>query len=94
LGKAWFSDGGFYMGKSAETNSFRKENSRGILPYGSVLETDFFRGFVYLFIMKNADLTAFYSNNNPIPILTTIPWITSMYSAPLMITECTAQRKK
>jgi hypothetical protein len=57
--------GGFYMGKSAETILSVKKNSKGILPYGSVLETDFFRGICFTYsILRKADFTAFYSNNN------------------------------
>jgi hypothetical protein len=57
--------GGFYMGKSAETILSVKKNSRGVLPYSSVMETDFFRGICFTYsVFKNTDLTGFYSNNN------------------------------
>ncbi len=57
--------GGFYMGKSAETILSVKKNSRGVLPYSSVLETDFFRGLCITYaLLKQVELTGFYSNNN------------------------------
>ncbi len=53
------------MGKSAEAILSVKKNSRGILPYSSVLETDFFRGVCVTYsILKQVELTGFYSNNN------------------------------
>jgi len=57
--------GGFYMGKSAETILAVKRNSRGVLPYSSVLETDFFRGICLTYTLsKKTEITGFYSNNN------------------------------
>ena len=57
--------GGFYMGKSAETILSIKKSSRGVLPYSSILEADFFRGICFTYsIFKHIDLTVFYSNNN------------------------------
>ena len=57
--------GGFYIGKSAETILSVKRNSRGIMPYSSVMETGFFRGGGLTYcISKQAELTGFYSNNN------------------------------
>ncbi len=57
--------GGFYMGKSAETILSVKKNSRGVLPYSSVLESGFFRGICFTYsLLKNIELTGAYSNNN------------------------------
>lgn len=64
FGQGLIFGGGFYMGKSAETILSVKRNSRGILPYSSVLETDFFRGVYATYsVAKYLDLTGFYSGN-------------------------------
>ena len=57
--------GGFGMGKGAETILSIKRNSIGIMPYGSVMESDFFRGICFTYsIHKNIDVTSLYSTNN------------------------------
>ncbi|HSZ26339.1 MAG TPA: hypothetical protein VK766_11485 [Cytophagaceae bacterium] len=56
--------GGFYIGKSAETILAIKKNNKGIVPYTSVMETDFLRGICFTYsILKNTEITGFYSNN-------------------------------
>ncbi|GAB3339711.1 helix-hairpin-helix domain-containing protein [Marivirga atlantica] len=55
---------GFALGKGAETVATARRSNLGILPYTSVLETNFFRGAAATYkIFKNLDLTVLYSYN-------------------------------
>ncbi len=57
--------GGFNMGKGAETILTVKKNSKGIQPYSSVMESNFFRGISFTYLLtKNIELTGLYSSNN------------------------------
>ncbi len=54
--------GGFGVGKGSETIITTRRNSMGILPYGSVIESNFFRGLAATYeIAKNWEITAFAS---------------------------------
>ena len=52
---------GFGSGKGSETINTVKRNSTGIRPYGSVLESGFFRGAATTVKIKNTELSMFYS---------------------------------
>ena len=56
---------GFNLGKGAESVYMTKKNNLGIRPYTSVMESGFFRGIATtISIVKNTDLTVFYSSKN------------------------------
>jgi len=55
---------GFALGKGAETVATARRSNLGILPYTSVLETNFFRGAAATYqVFKNLDFTVLYSYN-------------------------------
>jgi hypothetical protein len=55
---------GFSAGKGAETVNTLKRNNIGIRPYGSALESGFFRGAATTLRKENSRLTLFYSKIN------------------------------
>ncbi len=55
---------GFAIGKGSETVATARRSNQGILPYTSVLETNFFRGIAATFeLTPQLDFTTFYSVN-------------------------------
>jgi hypothetical protein len=55
---------GFAIGKGSETVATARRSNQGILPYTSVLETNFLRGIATTYeLFKQIDFTAFYSIN-------------------------------
>lgn len=64
FGQSLLFGAGFAIGKGSETVATARRSNLGILPYTSVLETNFFRGTAATFeLTKQLDLTAFYSYN-------------------------------
>lgn len=64
LGQSLVYGAGFAIGKGAETVATARRSNLGILPYTSVLETNFLRGAAATYqINKQLNLTALYSYN-------------------------------
>ncbi len=64
FGQGLLLSGGFQVGKGAQTTATVKRNTRGILPYSSALEYQFFRGAATTYRHKSFDFTVFYSNRS------------------------------
>ncbi|SMG33400.1 Helix-hairpin-helix motif-containing protein [Marivirga sericea] len=64
FGQSLLFGAGFALGKGSQTVATARRSNLGILPYTSVLETNFFRGVATTFELNdNLDLTTFYSYN-------------------------------
>ncbi|GAA5023453.1 hypothetical protein GCM10011506_06320 [Marivirga lumbricoides] len=64
FGQSLLFGAGFAIGKGSETVATARRSNLGILPYTSVLETNFFRGSAAtIALTQQLDLTAFYSYN-------------------------------
>lgn len=61
IGQGLLLSGGFSVGKGAETVKTVRRSNIGILPYTSVLETNFLRGGAFTYKMGAFDVTGFYS---------------------------------
>ena len=64
FGQSLLFGAGFAIGKGSETVATARRSNLGIMPYTSVLETNFLRGVAATYEINNQiDLTAFYSYN-------------------------------
>ncbi|MBK6264647.1 helix-hairpin-helix domain-containing protein [Marivirga sp. S37H4] len=65
FGQSLIFGAGFAVGKGSETVATARRSNLGILPYTSVLETNYFRGLAATYeLSKQIDLTTFYSYNS------------------------------
>jgi hypothetical protein len=64
FGQSLLFGAGFAIGKGSQTVATARRSNLGVLPYTSVLETNFFRGIATTIeLNNNLDLTTFYSYN-------------------------------
>ncbi len=69
---------GFAIGKGSETVATARRSNTGVMPYTSVLETNFFRGIAATYeLTKRLDFTTFYSIN-PVNASTAIDSVESV----------------
>ncbi|WP_337041566.1 helix-hairpin-helix domain-containing protein [Emticicia sp. 17c] len=61
FGQGLICGAGFFLGKGSEAVTTVRRSNMGIRPYGSLLETGYFRGAAATYDLKKVDLTAFYS---------------------------------
>lgn len=61
IGQGLIMTGGFQVGKGAETTATVRRSTRGIIPYSSVLESNFLRGGAATYELGRFEVTAFGS---------------------------------
>jgi hypothetical protein len=61
IGQGLLLTGGFQVGKGSETTATIRRSTRGIIPYSSALESNFFRGAAATYDAGNFEVTAFGS---------------------------------